>query len=186
MAGLEGVVFLRSKGFGGGRRIRTRGGSATTDFKSAALDRSASPPRTGEILPQKTVSRMARRAARSGTSMICALLIVLVALGLGFSPALASGGVVVNGFRWSFDPGSMVGRGVVEVTNLGDKRVPSPRVAVVLMDPLGNQISSAWGRPGGNYLPPGASRSFQLVLRPRLIPHGVRVMLLDESCGTCR
>jgi hypothetical protein len=78
-----------------------------------------------------------------------------------------------------------VGKAAVRVQNLGANRIPSPRVAVVLLDPLGNQISSAWGRPNGPYLLARSVGKVELTLRTRLIPSGVRVMLLDETCGTC-
>ncbi|EHM10316.1 hypothetical protein TheveDRAFT_1192 [Thermanaerovibrio velox DSM 12556] len=93
--------------------------------------------------------------------------------------------LTVRSLEWSYDAVLRLGRAVVRVQNLGGQRVPSPRVAVVLLDSLGNQLSSAWGRPEGAYLPARSVGEVVLTLKSRLIPSGVRVMLLDESCGAC-
>ncbi|MCX7828033.1 MAG: hypothetical protein N2315_02370 [Thermanaerothrix sp.] len=114
-----------------------------------------------------------------------ALLSLLLVLGFFGSSWAAGNGVAIKGFEWSYDASSGVGRAAVRVQNLSGNRISSPRVAVVLLDSLGNQISSAWGRPKGPYLPARSTGQFVVTLRTSLIPSGVRVMLLDETCGTC-
>jgi hypothetical protein len=114
--------------------------------------------------------------------------LILLLILLAASPSLGadkSPKAIITHVSWSYDPSSRSGRAVIKLLNPGVSRIPSPRVAVVLLDPLGGQLGSVWGRPNGAWIKPKGTGVVNLTLSSPLIPSGVRVMLLDEGCSTC-